>query len=75
MDNFRFFKVGQTILILALFISNAVFPQRLKLTYQKYIDTTNTHVREITDLFENYLNSKTDRIYDNPYWNTYERKK
>lgn len=73
MDNFKFFKIGQAILFLALFTSNAVFPQ--KLTHQKYVDTTNTHVREIMDLFENYLNSKPDSIYDNPYWNTYEKKK
>jgi hypothetical protein len=73
MDNSKFLKPKQALLLLALFISNAVFPQ--KLTYQKYIDTTDTNMREITDLFENYLNSKPDSIYDNPYWNTYEKKK
>lgn len=54
MDNFKFFKIGQAILILALFTSNAVFPQ--KLTHQKHIDTTNTNVREIIDLFDSQEN-------------------
>jgi hypothetical protein len=38
------------------------------------IDTTyNADVKEIYHLFKNYLESRPDSIYDNPYWNSREK--
>jgi hypothetical protein len=37
------------------------------------VDTSNQDVRQIIELYTNYLNSRPDSIYDNPYWNTVEK--
>ncbi|GLR19192.1 hypothetical protein [Portibacter lacus] len=37
------------------------------------VDTTNNDVKEVLDLYENYINSQSDSIYDNPYWNSEEK--
>jgi|GEM_PF-2551496 len=36
---------------------------------------SNSSVREVLDLWRNYLNSRPDSIYDNPYWSIEERQK
>ncbi|MBC7381707.1 MAG: hypothetical protein H7296_01790 [Bacteroidia bacterium] len=38
------------------------------------IDTTDTEVYEIYHLFKNYLESRPDSLYDNPYWNAREKR-
>ena len=47
--------------------------QRIKLQVGGRVDTTNQEVKEILRLYENYLNSRPDSIYDNPYWNKEEK--
>lgn len=37
------------------------------------VDTNSKDVKAIVQLYENYLNSRPDSIYDNPYWNTKEK--
>lgn len=37
------------------------------------VDTTNSNVKEVLGLYENYINSQPDSIYDNPYWNSEEK--
>jgi len=32
------------------------------------VDTTQLEVKQVLNLFENYLNSRPDSLYDNPYW-------
>lgn len=48
-------------------------PDFIKLQISSRVDTTNTEVKAILELYENYLNSKPDSIYDNPYWNEQEK--
>lgn len=38
------------------------------------VDTTNKEVKEIATLWSNYLNARPDSVYDNPYWNTAEKR-
>lgn len=44
-----------------------------KITYNYIIDTSNIETKQIMNLFENYIHSKPDSLYDNPYWNSKEK--
>lgn len=46
---------------------------KTKLQISSRVDTTNIEVKEILKLYENYINSQADSIYDNPYWNSEEK--
>lgn len=39
------------------------------------VDTTNAEIKEVANLWVNYLSSRPDSICDNPYWNEEEKKK
>jgi hypothetical protein len=45
------------------------------LTVHNRVDTTKQVVKEIINLWKNYLTSNPDSIYDNPYWNEAEKEK
>jgi len=47
--------------------------QIIKLQISSRIDTTKKELKEILSLYENYINSKPDSIYNNPYWNEKEK--
>ncbi len=47
--------------------------KRVKLQLSGRIDTSNTAIKEVIQLYENYLNSQPDSLYDNPYWNKKEK--
>lgn len=47
--------------------------QKVELQISSRLDTTNSEVKEILHLYEAYINSQPDSIYDNPYWNTPEK--
>ena len=70
-------NILQIILILIFSIGN-VYSQnqdeRIKLNLSSRVDTTNADVKKIVELYENYLNSRPDSIYKNPYWNSSEKK-
>ncbi len=53
---------------------NLSFGQQTNITINTRVDTTKKEIREIVTLWTNYLNSKPDSIYDNPYWNDAEKK-
>jgi hypothetical protein len=36
------------------------------------VDTSNVEIKQVYELYKNYLNSYPDNIYNNPYWNTKE---
>jgi hypothetical protein len=67
----------------ALFILLSVFPfvnlpaqhdlGRINATVSSRVDTSSSDVRAIVALYENYLNSTPETIYDNPYWNKNEK--
>lgn len=46
---------------------------KTKLQISSRVDTTNIEVKEVLELYENYINSQPDSIYDNPYWNSEEK--
>lgn len=45
----------------------------LPLSVSNRVDTTNSEIRKIVELYANYLNSNPEKIYDNPYWNSREK--
>jgi hypothetical protein len=47
--------------------------QKIKLQISSRIDTTKKELNEILNLYEKYINSNPDSIYDNPYWNEKEK--
>ncbi len=64
-------------LLLFLFSANQTFGQKTKIdvTIHSRVDTTQREIKEVAFLWINYLNSKPDSLYDNPYWNNAEKAK
>jgi hypothetical protein len=54
------------IIIIIIGLTNPAFAQ--KVTYNYLIDTANIEVKQVQRLFENYIHSRPDSIYNNPYW-------
>jgi hypothetical protein len=54
---------------------NKGFNQRIKLQISSRVDTSNVDIKEVLNLYENYINSNPDSIYNNPYWNDKEKEK
>ena len=67
----------QQIIFLIIFSFGQTFAQKptIKYTIHSRVDTTKQETKEIVALWTNYLSSKPDSIYDNPYWNEAEKKK
>lgn len=61
-------------LILFSFYTAAQHTQ-IKVTIHSRVDTNDFEKRKIALLWINYLNSKPDSLYDNPYWNQAEKLK
>lgn len=57
--------------LLFICIESSVLSQNVSLSYA--VDTTNTETKQVFSLFENYIKSRPDSIYDNPYWNKQEK--
>lgn len=47
--------------------------ERISTLRSSRIDTSISEVNEVINLYENYLNSNPDSIYNNPYWNQKEK--
>jgi hypothetical protein len=64
-------------IFLITFSSGLTFAQKptFDLTVHSRVDTSKQEVKEIVTLWANYLSSRPDSIYDNPYWNEAEKKK
>jgi hypothetical protein len=45
----------------------------INLQVSSRVDTTINEVKEILSLYKDYINSKPDSIYNNPYWNNKEK--
>lgn len=62
------------VIILAISkVESQVNENRIKVQISSRVDTTKSNIKEIINLYENYLNSRPDSIYDNPYWNSIEK--
>lgn len=46
---------------------------RITLQVSARVDTSDSNIKEVLDLYEHYINSQPDSIYDNPYWNSEEK--
>jgi hypothetical protein len=64
-------------LFLFFFPSNQIYGEHLKIDVAIHarVDTTKKVIKEIAELWIDYLNSKPDSLYDNPYWNKVEKLK
>lgn len=64
-------------LFLFLFTSNQIFGQQKKvdITIHSRVDTTKNEIKEVVEVWKDYLNSKPDSLYDNPHWNKAEKLK
>ena len=47
--------------------------ERIEVLVSSRVDTTLNEVKKVIQLYENYLNSRPDSIYNNPFWNTQEK--
>ncbi len=62
-------------LFLILLNANFTFAQKpdLHISIHDRVDTSQAEIREVAMLWINYLKSKPDSVYDNPYWNAAEK--
>ena len=62
-------------LFLFLVAENQIYGQQAKIdvTIHSRVDTTQKEIKEVAELWIDYLNSKPDSLYDNPHWNKAER--
>jgi hypothetical protein len=65
-------KVLQKCFLLFLIWFNLSYSQNIVPSISARVDTTNVQVKEVYKLYKNYLNSKMDSIYNNPFWNQKE---
>lgn len=70
-------KIAIYICLLLLIQPIETFGQQtvFDVTIHSRVDTTKSEVKEVAELWINYLNSQPDSIYDNPYWNNVEKAK
>jgi hypothetical protein len=68
------FRCGSAfaLLLLAVVPGNA-HAQKPTVTIHARVDTSNAEVRAVLQLWKDYLASKPDSLYDNPYWNAEEK--
>lgn len=64
-------------LLLFLFSANPTIGQQTKIDVAIHFraDTSKKEIKEVAELWANYLNSQPDSLYDNPYWNNAEKVK
>lgn len=64
-------------LLLSIITINQIYGQQAKIdvTIHSRVDTTQYEIKEVSELWINYLNSKPDSLYDNPHWNKAEKLK
>lgn len=63
------------IVFITLCFSGIAQTHSAKLNFSARVDTSNQEVISVINLYADYLNSKADSIYDNPYWNQNEKNK
>ena len=71
-------KLSISIFLFAfLFFATKTFGQYTKVdvTIHSRVDTTKKEIKDVAELWINYLNSTPDSLYNNPHWNNYEKLK
>jgi hypothetical protein len=61
------------ILLGSSFLHAQADSESLMVLVSSRVDTSNSDVRAVIQLYENYYNSNPDSIYGNPYWNKREK--
>lgn len=66
----------QIIILILIFLNKFTFAQssNIDVAIHARVDTSNLEIKQIITLYTNYLTSKPDSVYDNPYWNNEEKK-
>jgi hypothetical protein len=59
-------------LLSLLLMTTTTFGQS-RIDIDKLVDTTDNETKKVITLWINYLESKPDSLYDNPYWNSKEK--
>lgn len=65
---------GFTKIIFILFLigsNQPIYSQNI--SYNYIVDTTDIETKKVQQLFENYIHSQPDSIFDNPYWTSSEK--
>lgn len=66
--------IAITILLLTVFQSySQIKRDSIYIGISGRVDTTDLEVKQVYYLFKNYLESRPDSVYDNPYWNEEEK--
>jgi len=64
-------------ILISILLSFNLFSQktenRISLLVSSRVDTSKNDVKDVLKLYENYINSRPDSIYNNPYWNKTEK--
>ncbi len=55
-------------LFLLIYFGVAISSFAQKVTYNYLVDTANIEIKQVQQLFENYIHSRPDSLYNNPYW-------
>jgi hypothetical protein len=55
-----------------VFYSCFCFAQQIEVPISARVDTSKVVIKKVYKLYKNYLNSKPDSIYKNPFWNSKE---
>lgn len=63
------------ILFIFLFLSSAASAQSIEVQPSIRVDTTDATQRELFTLWKNYLNSRPDSNYNNPYWSEADKQR
>ena len=63
------------IILIVLFVQSIVTAQVIIPSISARVDTSNVEVKKVYHLYKDYLNSKPDSIYRNPYWNDKENER
>ncbi len=69
-------EISIWIILFSLNVNKTLVQQtKIDVTIHSRVDTTESEIKEVAMLWINYLNSKPDSVYDNPYWNNAEKNK
>ena len=63
------------IILILLFVHSRSTAQAIIPSISARVDTSNVEVKKVYHLYKDYLNSKPDSIYRNPYWNDKENER
>lgn len=67
-------KFSLSVILLSILISTANSQELIDLPLAPRVDTTNTEVKAVVELWQKHLSNQPDQIYENPYWSEQQSK-